>query len=208
MNPRSLLRRSTLLPLCLAAGCSGKDEPPASAPGKETSLAAPSSQVPGTESARAPGAPLVFEPPADWAVEQPTSGTRKAQYKLPHAEGDTQDAECVVYFFGSMGGGGVEQNIDRWCSQFEQPDGRASKDLLVRSERRVAGMPVHEVELSGTYVAETSPGSGVRVNEPGFHLLAAILESDHGAYYVKLTGPGKTVKTHTTAFRDFVSRVR
>lgn len=116
--------------------------------------------------------------------------------------------ECVVYFFGEMGGGGVEANLARWASQFEQADGRDSMAVLVRSERQVAGMPVHEAQLAGTYVAETMPGSGERVNEPGFALRAAIIDSDHGSYYVKLVGPAATVAQHDGAFRDFIGRVR
>jgi len=158
--------------------------------------------------ARSPGSPLVFEPAPDWIVESPTSSMRRAQYRLPRAEGDAEDAECVVYYFGAQGGGGLEANIERWCSQFEQVDGRDSNDVLVRSERTVGEMPVHEVRLSGTYVAETAPGSGVRVNKPDFRMIAVILESDHGAYYVKLVGPQATVQAHTPAFLDFISRVQ
>ncbi len=180
--------------------------------GKDTSTAAPPSskvEMPRSElSVRAPGAPLVFEPPQDWIVEQPTSAMRKAQYRLPRAEGDSEDAECVVFFFGDIGGGSVAANIERWASQFEQPDGRPSKEVLEQSERKVAGMPVHEVRLSGTYVAETSPGSGERVNKPGFRMLAAIVQSDHGDYFIKLVGPEKTVEKHAAAFRDFVSRLK
>jgi hypothetical protein len=77
----------------------------------------------------------------------------------------------------------------------------------VLSERRVLGMPVHEVALEGTYVAETSPGSGVRVREPGWRLLAAIVESDHGPYYAKLVGPGATVEAHAAGFRAFLSEI-
>jgi len=159
------------------------------------------------ERARAPGTPLVFEKPPDWIAQEPTSAMRKAQYRLPHVQDDAEDAECVVYYFGASGGGGVDANVERWCSQFEQPDGRASKDVLVRGERAVAGMPVHDVELSGTYVAETAPGSGVRVNKPGYRMLAAIVESDHGAYYVKLVGPEATVQQHAFAFRGFVDAI-
>ena len=157
---------------------------------------------------RTPGSPLVFEPAPEWIVESPTSGMRKAQYRLPRAEGDAEDAECVVYYFGAQSGGGLDANVERWCSQFEQVDGRDSKEVLARNERTVGGMPVHEVRLSDTYVAETAPGSGVRVNKPGFRMLAAIVESDHGAYYVKLVGPEATVQTHTTAFLDFIGRIQ
>jgi hypothetical protein len=154
------------------------------------------------------GAPLVFTTPAGWTEEAPTSAMRKAQYRLARAQGDGEDGECVVYYFGAGGGGGVEANLERWCTQFEQPDGGDSRALLVRAERTVGALAVHEVELSGTYVAETAPGSGERVNKPGFALRAAIVESDHGAYYVKLVGPAATVARHASAFRELISLVR
>ena len=193
-------KRLTPLALLLLVACGVQ--------GSENIGAPPTAPATSPAPARAPGAPLVFDPPSDWTVETPTSSMRKAQYRLPRTAGDPEDAECVVYFFGDMGGGGVEANVERWCAQFEQPDGRPSKDVLARSEREVAGMPVHEFRLSGTYVAETAPGSGVRVNKPASAMLAAIVESDHGLYYVKLVGPEATVEKHAAGFRDFIGRVR
>lgn len=203
------MKSTTLLVLAsvLATGCARNasengagDSPPAQA-GAGVEGKAPAAP------ARAAGTPLVFEPAPDWVVETPTSQMRRAQYRLPRSAGDAEDGECVVYFFGEMGGGGVEANLARWASQFEQPDGRDSMAVLVRSERQVAGMPVHEAQLAGTYVAETMPGSGERVNKPGFALRVAIIESDHGSYYVKLVGPAATVARHDGAFRDFIGRV-
>lgn len=159
---------------------------------------------PATLVEREAGAPLAFVTPEGWVAETAASTMRKAQYRVPRSEGDAEDGECVVYYFGPGGGGGVEANVERWCSQFEQPDGRESRAVLVRAERQVAGMAVHEVELSGTYVAETAPGSGVRVNKPEFAMRGAIVGSDHGAYYVKLVGPAATVSKQAEAFRKLV----
>lgn len=194
--------RSTPLLLAFFAAASCARSAPE--PRAETPAPAPAAATP----ARTPGTPLVFTTPAAWTAETPTSSMRKAQYRLPRAEGDGEDGECVVYYFGAGGGGGVEPNLERWCGQFEQPDGGDSRAVMVRAERMVAGMKVHEVELAGTYVAETTPGSGVRVNKPGFALRGAILESDHGAYFLKLTGPAATVAQHAKAFRELVSGVR
>ncbi len=155
------------------------------------------------------GNPLTFTPPAGWVTEEPSSGMRKAQYRLPGAAEDgAEDAELVVYYFGPSSGGTVEANVERWASQFSQPDGSDTMDRVTFSERRVRGLPVHEVAISGTYVAETSPGSGERVDRPGWSMLAAIVESDHGPYYLKLTGPEATVKARSGEFRALVSELR
>ena len=154
--------------------------------------------------AREAGTALAFTTPSGWIAVTPSSSMRKAQYQVPKTDGDAEDAECVVYYFGASGGGGIDANIDRWCSQFEQPDGGDSHAVLKANDRKVAGMNVHEVELSGTYVAETAPGSGVHLNKPGFAMRGAIIESDHGAYYAKLVGPAATVTRQAGAFRGLV----
>src|SRR5262249_57491265 len=105
-------------------------------------------------------------------------------------------------------GGEVKSNLDRWCSQLEQPDGKASSDVLKNSSRTVNGMTVHEADLSGTYVAETAPGSGERVRKEGWRMLAAILEAKDGPYYAKLVGPSATVGKWEESFRHFVDAAK
>jgi hypothetical protein len=151
-----------------------------------------------------PAAALVFTPQAGWVVEQPASAMRKAQYRLPHVDADAEDASLVVYFFGGQGGG-KQANIDRWAGQFEQPDGRASLDVMQTSMRSVHGMHVDEVDLSGTYVAETSPGSGERVRKEAWRMLASIVEGAQGPHYIKLVGPAATVAHWEASYRRFVS---
>jgi hypothetical protein len=153
------------------------------------------------------GAALVFETQPGWVVETPSSGVRKAQYRLPHAPEDSEDASVAVFFFGGDGGS-KEANIERWASQFEQPDGRPSAHVAQNSARKVGGMDVHEVDIAGTYVAETFPGSGQRVRKEGWRMLAAIIETDHGPYYVKLVGPAATVERWEASYRNFVSQLK
>jgi hypothetical protein len=171
-------------------------------PAKET--AKEPLKEPAPAAAREAGTALAFATPNGWIAVTPSSSMRKAQYQVPKTEGDREDAECVVYYFGTSGGGGIDANLDRWVSQFEQPNGGDSRSVLKVYDRRVAGMDVTEVELSGTYVAETAPGSGVHLNKPGFAMRGAIIESDHGAYYAKLVGPAATVANQAAAFRGLV----
>src|SRR5918996_731063 len=70
---------------------------------------------------------LKFRVPAGWVEEERTSSMRVAQYRLPKAEGDTEDASLVLYYFGQGQGGSVTANIDRWISQMKQPDGSPVK---------------------------------------------------------------------------------
>ena len=150
---------------------------------------------------------LTFTAPAAWKSVPTSSSMRVAQYALPHAAGDTVDAELVVYYFGGSGGT-VEANIERWVGQMQQPDGRPSSAAAKRQSRTLNGMKVTLVDVPGTYVAEVTPGSTQRHNSPNFHLRAAVIETANGPYFIKLTGPAKTVAASEKAFESFLGSVK
>ena len=150
---------------------------------------------------------LTFNAPATWKSVTTSSAMRVAQYSIPRASGDSQDAELVVYYFGGTGGS-VEANIERWVGQMQQPDGRPSSAVMKRQSRTVNGLKVTLVDVPGTYVAEMTPGASQRHNSPGFHLRAAVIETANGPYFIKLTGPAKTVTASERAFESFLGSVK
>jgi len=150
---------------------------------------------------------LTFTAPPDWKPVTTSSSMRVAQYALPHVAGDTQDGELVVYFFGGQGGT-VEANIERWVGQMKQPDGRPSTAVMKRETRTINALKVTTVDVSGTYVAEMSPGSGQLHNSPGFRLRAAVIDTPNGPYFVKLTGPAKTITAFEKQYESFLSSVK
>ncbi|HLG17833.1 MAG TPA: hypothetical protein VJH03_25550 [Blastocatellia bacterium] len=147
---------------------------------------------------------LKYKAPPGWVVESTTSSMRAAQYRLPRAEGDDEDASLVLYYFGPGQGGSVEANLDRWVGQMEQPDGRPSKDKARSESATVNGLKVTSLDVTGTYTAEMSPGSGSRQNRPDYRLRAAVIETPKGPYFVKLVGPEKTVKRWETEFKAYI----
>ena len=64
------------------------------------------------------------------------------------------------------------------------------------------------VDVGGTYVAEMMPGSTQRHNSPNFRLRAAVIETANGPYFIKLTGPAKTITASEKSFDTFVSSIR
>ena len=127
--------------------------------------------------------------------------------QLPRASGDAFDAELVVYYFGGSGGT-IDANIERWVGQMQQPDGRPSSAVMKRQSRTINGMKVTLVDVPGTYVAEITPGSPQRHNSPNFHLRAAVIETTNGPYFIKLTGPAKTVAAAEKTFEAFLGSVK
>ena len=149
---------------------------------------------------------LTFTTPDGWKSSRPSSSMRVAEFVLPRAPGDAGDAELVVYYFGGSGGT-VDANIERWIGQMQQPDGTSSSGVARRQTRSVNGLSTTLIDVSGTYVAEVTPGSPGRHNSPNFRLRAAVIQTPNGPYFVKLTGPSQTVGAWEQAYEQFLGSV-
>lgn len=165
--------------------------------------AAPASSTPtGEQSSDTAEGATTFESgdlklkiPARWKQGKPTNRLRLAQFEIPAAEGDTEPGELVVS--GPFGGSDA-QNIERWIGQFDA-EGRTaatSKGTGALGEYVV-------VELSGTYKRPIGPPIQGRTEPaPGYRMLGAILKLKEGNYFLKLTGPDKTIAAAADEFRS------
>ena len=157
--------------------------------------------------AAALAAGLTFTTPDGWRQSPGGSPMRVAEFALPRADGDAEDAQLIVYYFGGQGGS-VEANIERWVGQMQQADGKPSTAVARKEIRTVNGLKVTLVDVDGTYVAETAPGAGARHNKPHFRLRAGVVETPKGPYFIKLTGPEKTVTRWNRAYDQFVGSMK
>jgi hypothetical protein len=150
---------------------------------------------------------LTFTAPDGWRQVAGGSSMRVAEFTLPRADGDAEDAQLVVYYFGGQGGS-VDANIQRWVGQMQQADGQPSSAVAKKQTRTVNGLTVTLVDVHGTYVAETAPGAAARHNKPLFRLRAGVVETPKGPYFIKLTGPEKTVTRWDHAYEQFINSVK
>jgi hypothetical protein len=148
---------------------------------------------------------LGYTAPADWHARPPASSMRVAEFVIPRANGDREDGELIIYYFGA-GGGSAEANIQRWIGQMQQPGGRPADAR--RETRVIHGLKVSMVDVSGTYVAEMSPGASEHFDKPDYRLRAAVVETPHGSYYIKMTGPAKTMAAASPMYDKFVASLR
>jgi hypothetical protein len=137
--------------------------------------------------------------PAGW-TEQPARAMRVATYVVPGK--GTDAGECGVFYFGKGQGGTAQENIARWGSQFE---GSPSPKTTVET---VAGMKVHRVETSGTYLAPGGPAMQSQGKKPGYRLIGAIVEAPEGLVFFKCTGPAATIAANEKAFDGLVKSIR
>jgi hypothetical protein len=119
------------------------------------------------------------------------------------------EAELTVFHFDRAEGGGgtVEQNVERWVGQFEQPDGRPSREAARVERATVAGIAVTTVDVRGTFVGMRGMG-GPGTPREGWRMLGAIAEGPRGMVFFKLTGPEAAVDESEGGFRALVESVR
>jgi gluconolactonase len=134
--------------------------------------------------------------PAAWKQQQPSNNLRLGQFEIPAAEGDKEPAELTIFNFDA--GGGVKANLDRWVDQF-LPAERQVKTTQGKCPQGEYFL----VNISGTYKKPVGPP---RLNKtepmPAARMLGVILSMEKkGLYFLKLTGPDKTVAAAATGLR-------
>ena len=127
---------------------------------------------------------------------------RLATYSIPAVAGDSEGAECAVFYFGTGQGGNVRANIDRWIGQFKA-DSKPQE-----SSRTVNGIQVTTVIVDGTYLAPGGPMMQSQGEKPGYRLLGTIVEAPEGPVFFKTTGPKATVAAAEQDITALIDSVR
>ncbi len=140
---------------------------------------------------------LTWKVPANWNTLE-ARPMRVATYGIPALSGDSEGAECAVFYFGPNQGGGAAENMDRWVGQFEHP---SQPD---RSQAEISGFKVWRVHVTGDYLAPSGPMMQSSGTKPGYALLGAIVEGPAGRVFFKLTGPKRTVEGSKREFDDML----
>lgn len=156
-------------------------------------------------------AALTFATPQGWQQAKSTSSMRFAEFTLPKAPGDAQDAQLIVYYFGKEGAGSIDDNMERWIGQMQQPDGKPSASLAKKETRTVNGLKVTLLDVTGIYAGDMMGGSGAHgggTSNALSRMRAGVIETPNGPYFIKLTGPVKTVTNWDQAFNQFVSSLK
>jgi hypothetical protein len=141
---------------------------------------------------------FTFSHPKNWEWVEATSSMRKAQLKVRGVD-EKAVAEVVFFQFGPGGAGGTKANVDRWLGQFEEP----REKINAKVEEITAGKTkITYVQADGTY-RSGMPG-GPLTPMPNYALLGAVIESEDGSIFVRMTGPKDLVKTSAADFKKMV----
>lgn len=179
--------------LCVALFAAGLTR--AEEPAKEEKPAAPATETQPFEFGK--DVKHSVSVPKTWKA-QPEKPMRLATLAVPKAEGDAEDGE--LGFFVLPVGGGVDANVDRWAKQFGGKDSIKGQKKVKTAE----GTEATVVEIEGAY---TAMAFGPQKAEPkkDYKLLGAIIVLKEGEYFLKLTGPKKTIEAAKAAFEAAVA---
>jgi hypothetical protein len=145
---------------------------------------------------------LKWSAPAGWKNEG-SRPMRAATYTVGPVSGDTEGAECGVYFFGPGQGGTVEANLDRWKAQITGANGKPADAQI--QKRTIHGLNVTAIDSSGAYSGMGGPMAQPQAGKPGYRLLGAIVEGPGGNIFVKFAGPAKTIAANKPKFEAMLN---
>jgi hypothetical protein len=145
---------------------------------------------------------LKWTAPAGWKNEG-SRPMRAATYTVAPVSGDTEGAECGVYFFGAGQGGTVEANLDRWKAQITGAN-RKPADAQIQ-KRTIHGLNVTVIYSAGAYSGMGGPMAQSQAAKPGYRLLGAIVEGPGGNIFVKFAGPAKTMAANKPKFEAMLN---
>ena len=148
---------------------------------------------------------LLVKVPEEWRPRPPSSSMRIAEYVLPAPDGSAAGAAELAVFAGI--GGSTDDNVNRWYSQFEQPDGTPTAEVARRwSVSGVKGITATVVDISGTFKGGMGPLAGKVI--PGFRMLASIVQAGNTVYHLKLTGSRASVGFWARDFEQLVTSLQ
>ena len=143
--------------------------------------------------------------PPTWTVETPSSSMRVAQWELPAPAG--KEAECAMFHFS--GGGGVDDNINRWIRQFDRPgtpaDGSGSPPDGDRAILQINGVQVTMARTQGTFKTQGVTMAGPVERKENYALFAAIFEAPGDPYFLKCVGHADVITAEEKAMVGLVN---
>ena len=146
--------------------------------------------------APAAGAPLQYILPNGWQ-EKPLSTMRLASFNAPGPNGNSADVSVVS--LPGMAGGELA-NVNRWRDQVKL--GPIDEETLAQSSEHL--------QANGHDYLLVDLSSATPIGEPPEkqRIVAAILNENDHAWFIKMTGPDAAVAAQKKAFADFLRSLR
>jgi len=151
---------------------------------------------------------MLTDLPKGWTKTEPSQSMRLVQINLDPAPGDKNPAELAVFHFPGTGGS-TQANIHRWQNQFKGPHGEPGDHIAKTDTMMVGLLTVITTDVTGTQLGGGAMmGTGPADDIPDSRMIASVIETPSGNWFIKVVGPQKTIAAHEKNIREFVKRAK
>ena len=144
--------------------------------------------------------------PEGWKRVEASSSMRVAEIHLKRTKGDTADAVLAIFHFPGTGGDAAS-NILRWQNQMKGPNGEPGTDVAVTDTMTLYGISIITTDVTGIQLP-SGMGMGPSSEIPDSRMIASVIETGVGNWFIKVTGPQKTVGKHEEKIRAFLKSAK
>lgn len=128
---------------------------------------------------------ITLEVPKDWKAQKPASSMRIGQYETTRVEGDPESPILAIFAFPA--GGSLRQNLPRWLREFTKVE------KVAATKGTCPQGPYFVGDVSGAHVGSFSLKRSTPLKNG--RLINIILTPEgKPSYYLKVTGPAKSVE--------------
>jgi len=139
---------------------------------------------------------LSLKIPEGWKA-MPLGPLQAANYEVPAAGDDSEPSQLAVFHF-EKGAGSLADNMKRYVNQFDAGD----RKVKVLDGECPSGKYTL-VDITGSWTKPFQPKATKKANT---RMLAIILHNEkNGDYFVRLTGPNKTVTENAAILRAAIA---
>jgi hypothetical protein len=150
---------------------------------------------------------MMAQLPQGWTKTEPTSSMRAAQINIAAEKGDASGATLAVFFFPGSGGSSAA-NIVRWQNQFTGPKGQPGDQVAKTDTMMVGLLTVITTDVTGTMLGGANMNGGDEKDLPNQRMIASVIETPSGNWFIKTTGPIKTMSANEAKIREFTKRAK
>ena len=142
--------------------------------------------------------------PEGWTKKEPAfRGIVLYEFAAPPHEEDEVAGRITI---GPLGGN-VDGNVQRWIRQIVQPDGGDTSKRARREEKTVSGQTIKILDMTGNY-ADRNFRTGTTTERKDYRMMVAMVFTKGRNYYVKFTGPKRTVAKHAKAMEAMLDSLK
>jgi hypothetical protein len=100
-------------------------------------------------------------------------------------------------------------NIKRWKSLFLPPTGKTIDEVSKVDKFKVGDVGITYLDMSGTYKYRNPADPNAKEEKKAdFRFFGVIFESPNGPYFIRLTGPARTLEQQKKAFDDWLKNFK